>query len=686
MNLENYVGNQLFELLPAGAMQGRKGVLIKKRRVLIGRSQACDIVLLHRDVTSIHAVLEITPDGAIVYDMNSTNGTYVNGEAVVFKELKIGDTLKFASQEYILKKYKKEDVLAPPLEMLSPIATQLPPTLNERTGERVVSQQAPIPKVPTPTPLPRSRTDKGPLPTATPFEKVPRVEYPLAKDPQAEFSEYIFEDVDTLYPIFNYSVNYGAVEIIILFKDMIHSVDYIPAVDGTYKLVGRNPSSKDVEYAYLAKDERFPFVEVKNNDVLVHPLPGYEVLRISGSKNEPAGVGSIPLYGEDIIRFKNGDIQIYVRSTEAPPRVKPAPILGRDGDLKKYLFFVLLLCLLFIGGISMIQVDEEIEKEKVPERIATILYKKKLVVSKTPAIDKTENAPKKVIQKSPVQERVEKKEPKVEQKVAEKPKEQPKKQVGSKDSPKVGQVKKANPNKGPTNTKTTQVKPTNNTKPTKSSQARSAPTKQVTNSAAKGPVQTYKAIEWKSTVSNLLTKGGTTKGTQAADGTVSATGSESSVVAGGDSATLESATVNTNVGSLVGAASGTLDSAKGVDGLVDKKSIFTAGLPYKTVVLGGMDPDLIRKILIDNIPRFRYCYQKELDQASQAVDGVVRLDFIIGASGRVTRAGVESASGSLTSTVKNCVITVLKDLRFPAPRGGGVVEVNQPFNFYPRRQ
>lgn len=682
MNLEKIVGRQMFELLPAGAMQGKKGVLIKKKRVLIGRSQACDIILLNRDVTSIHAVLEITENGAIVYDMNSTNGTYVNGESVVYKEVQVGDTLKFASQEYIFKKFQKEDILPPPLEMLAPISTGMPPAIG---GVRVESSTPELPSAPSPRTGARLPRPSDSLPKDSPFREIPRVEYPLAKDPKAEFSEYIFEDADLLYPIFNYSVNYSAVEVIILFKDMVYSVDYVPTLDGKYKLVGKDASSKEIEYAYLGKDEKFEFVEVKNNDILVHPLPGYEVMRISGNKTEDGGVSSIPLYGDDILRFKNGDIQIFVRATEAPPRVKPAPILDRDTDLKKYLLLVFFFCIAFLSAVSMVTVDEEIEKEKVPERVATILYKRKLVVSKSPAIEKTKEAPKEKIQKSPVQKTVEKPKPTPIQRTAAKPEQTQAQKVGSKSATKVGEVKKATPNKGPTNNKT-QVAPNKSTSTAKSSRARSAPSKQVNNVAAKGPVQTYKALEWKSTMSNILTKGGTTKGVQAADGNVSATGSTSSVVSGGESATLETAKVNTNVGSLVGAASGTLDSAKGVDGLVDKKSIFTAGLPYKTVVLGGMDPDLIRKILIDNIPRFRLCYQKELDRASQAIDGVVRLDFIIGASGRVTKAGVESASGSLTGDVKGCVITVLKDLRFPAPRGGSVVEVNQPFNFYPRRK
>mgnify|MGYP000680699766 CR=1 FL=1 len=94
---------------------------------------------------------------------------------------------------------------------------------------------------------------------------------------------------------------------------------------------------------------------------------------------------------------------------------------------------------------------------------------------------------------------------------------------------------------------------------------------------------------------------------------------------------------------------------------------------------------VIRRILQDHIPQFRYCYQKTLDQSSAAFHGVVRLDFIIGASGHVTRAGVQSASKSMPGPVKGCVVNVLRGIKFPKPLGGTVVEVNQPFNFYPSK-
>ena len=44
-------------------------------RYLIGRSEGCDIIIPHGSISSVHAVLEITPNGFSIYDMNSKHGT-----------------------------------------------------------------------------------------------------------------------------------------------------------------------------------------------------------------------------------------------------------------------------------------------------------------------------------------------------------------------------------------------------------------------------------------------------------------------------------------------------------------------------------------------------------------------------------------------------------------------------------
>jgi len=652
VNIEQNMFQIEFELNPASGKGGSHP--ITKKRLLIGRSKACDIVIEHSDVTAIHAVIEVSSSGNKIYDMNSTNGTYVNGKSVVVETFKLGDSIKFGSHEFTFKNFEKEDLAPPPLNMLD---VGLPP---------VIEKSLPTP----PNELEERQTALY----------VPTVEYPLAKDPKAEFSEYIFEDAEHLYPIFKYDMSKTAVEIIVLYQDRVYSVDYLPDHDGVFNLVGFMPKDNEVEYAYLGKDERVPLVQIENETKTVFPIPGYEFLSLSDEEAD-IKAGQIDLKKDDILRFKNGDLQIFVRGDQAPPKVAPAPIFRRDsGDLKKYVLLMLLLVTFAMGSLTFIEVDEEIEKEKVPERIAKILYKKKFKAKKSPAVDKTKKANKKVIQQSKVSLTTKSQSNRT--KVDKNKSKTTTGKTGTKTAKKTGLVKKATPNKGPKNNKTV-VRPNKN-KGGKTTKKVGQVKKNSARKKSKGRVDTYKSFNFNSTVSNLLSKGGATADTSVAS---SSNDDSSPTIDSGDTsgATLPTANVSKNVGSLSGSAQGKLDASKGVEGLVDKKSIYTAGLPFKTVILGGMDPDIIRKIIEDHIPQFRYCYQKELDKASREFSGVVRLNFIIGASGHVTKAGVDSYS-PLPTRVKGCVVNVLRGIKFPEPLGGGVVEVNQPFNFYPKRK
>ena len=156
------------------------------------------------------------------------------------------------------------------------------------------------------------------------------------------------------------------------------------------------------------------------------------------------------------------------------------------------------------------------------------------------------------------------------------------------------------------------------------------------------------------------------------------------IITGSRNGTVETAKMINNVGSLTGVTNGAIASSKGSEGLSTKGSVIVAGVPDDTVVLGSMDPDAIRRKLLEHLSEFRYCYQSELDdKKSKSVSGVVNLNFDIGSDGSVSRANITSNSG-ITSEVKSCVASVLRDIEFPKPRGGGAVEVKQPMNFYPK--
>ena len=679
-----------FELLP---QKKGKGYIISKKRVLLGRAETCDVVIPHPSVSSIHAVLEIDGNEYKLYDMNSTNGTFVGDKKIVSSKIREGDVVRFSKYDFLFKKYSPEDV-PPVLDMLDSSDTQeidLPP--EERT--KVLPKEE-MPKVP----IFEKKEPSKKLPDSE-KKTVPQVVYPLASDPKAEMSEYIFEDADSLYPIFRYEVEKESVEVIILFEDRIYSVDYLPFKKGIYYLKGFNPGESEMEYPRLPKEERLPFIEFDGGGVSVHSLRGYQGESIPGGEIKQQ---QIHLADEDIVRMIKDEVQIFIRRSPAPPFVKPAPFFRRDKELRKYLFLILAFVFAFIWIMSSFNVNKEIEKEKNPERIATILYKKKIYKKKKKTLAPKPKAEPKPLQKPKVKPKpTPKPEPKPTPKPEPKPTPKPKLKLKPKPRPKPKPVVKKVIKKPPLKAVTKPKRPLPKKRPGKISKIRKAapakikkivktkprPSKVVkaTKSKSLGRVDSYKAVNFKSSINSLLSKGGSVSGIKSIKSSSSALDTSHSSVGGGEGGgTLKTAKIKSKVGSISGVASGRLDSGSGSKGIVNKKDIYTSGIPHQTVILGGMDPDIIKKILIEHLPQFRYCYQKELDRASKSFNGMVRMDFVIGASGHVSKAGLLAVRGNLPVPVKSCVIRVLKGIRFPEPAGGGIVEVSQPFNFYPRLQ
>ncbi len=662
----------MYELRPVGASARIKGGVFGKGRILLGRSESCELMIHHDSISAIHAVMEIFEDKAVIYDMNSTNGTFVNDDKVIVKEVHVGDTFRLADINFEFLLYNPKASLPPVLDSLEPGAgsasVKLPPVLPET----VISK--PLPK-------------KAPK---TSDSSMPSIVYPLAADPKAEFSEYIFEDRNQLYPIFKYESSRQAVEVIILFKDNIFSVDYLPEGKSTYFITGIYQSAKDLEFPYLGKKEKFPFVEVKADHAFVTTLPGFEIFHLSDKKKESGHVGSsIELSGQDIVRLQKDDLQIFVRHVAAPPKVAPAPILKRDPDFQKYLAIMLFLVGAISIGMNLIEVPEDPKKDELaPERLATILYKQPLTVSKNKAVEKSETPVKKA-QAAPDKVAVEKKTPTEKQPDIKKPDVVTTKTQNDKPDP----GKKTAPTKKVVKQGVTPPKPSEkivSSNPAAAS-AKAAPTakaptamSQVTMKTA-GHVEVYKSADFKSSISTLVAKGGSLAGvrTKSASGSSGAFAGAASGVSTG-SGNVQTADISTNQGSLVGAASGALGESKGAEGLSAKRAIYTAGIPSETVVLGSMDPDVIRRILLDHLPQFRYCYQQELNRAGTETSGTVKLNFTIGASGHVAQAGVDGSS-ALPTEVKKCVVGVLRGITFPEPMGGGTVEVKQPINFYPKK-
>lgn len=705
MEINKASHQKLYHMYPEDHISGVKGNVFSTGRILIGRAESCDFVINSSIISAVHAVLEITPKGVRLFDMNSKNGTYINKQKIVSQEVKVGDVVAFGNVKFTFKEYISSDELPPVLDTLepaqgeaSPLQTQImqipeelknnqsppaqtPPAQNPPVKEEVKTDAASMPR----SGVEESSQAKSHLPQPPKEESKekdgPYIVYPLAADPKADYSEYIFEDVDELYPIFKYETNKQAVEVIILYHDSVFSVDYLPEKDGVFKIVGANPDKSDIEFPYMGKEEKTAFVEIKGSSVSVNQLSGYSCLHINDKGANETKTPVIDLMDNDILRMVNGHLEIYVRKVPAPPKVKGAPFFSRDKTLRSLIFLTMFLVFAPLVALNFFEVDEEMKKEKDPERIATILYKQKLIISKNKAVEKTKKADPKKKQK--VKKNKVTKKPKQSKPVEAKPKNTPKKVTqkdpGSRKAPvkqQVKKVKKPMPRKSPKVAKTRSAS---------KSPSKSAATQRAAKpNPNKGVVDVYKSVDFKSTVSSLVAKGGSLRGAKV-QGSTSTNSIGSASVGGGVADNLRKADVGTEIGSLTGATVGKIGQSKGAEGLSAKKGIYMAGIPSETVVLGGMDPDTIRRILREAIPQFRYCYQKELDRSSgKSLSGTIGLQFKIGATGHVTRAGVSNQS-RLPGSVKGCVVRVLKGLKFPAPPGGGVVEVNQPFNFYPKR-
>lgn len=104
----DFLGTPGHTLGKEGAVHGElvpvdSGTSIKltKERMLVGRRDNCDIVLRHSNVSSHHCELYLEDDYWHVRDLNSRNGTRVNGVRVVSEErLDPGDVLSVAHHEF----------------------------------------------------------------------------------------------------------------------------------------------------------------------------------------------------------------------------------------------------------------------------------------------------------------------------------------------------------------------------------------------------------------------------------------------------------------------------------------------------------------------------------------------------------------------------------------------------------
>lgn len=131
----------------AGELKGKRIVI--HGSMVFGRSSGCDIVVSDAHMSRRHAEINLKNGVLRIVDLQSSNGTCVNGEKVGEKVLKPGDKINFDHLSFL--------VAGP--------AGEPEPELEELDDEATVFRAAPIPrKAPSPAPAAAAAAVVAPIP------------------------------------------------------------------------------------------------------------------------------------------------------------------------------------------------------------------------------------------------------------------------------------------------------------------------------------------------------------------------------------------------------------------------------------------------------------------------------------------------------------------------------------------
>ena len=105
----------------------------------------------------------------------------------------------------------------------------------------------------------------------------------------------------------------------------------------------------------------------------------------------------------------------------------------------------------------------------------------------------------------------------------------------------------------------------------------------------------------------------------------------------------------------------------------------TIFVPGRTTVVGGLSREAINRVILRHYNEIKYCYEKGLSR-DPSLYGKVTVLFLIDGTGRVGDALVQQSTlGS--QPVEGCMIDHVRRWAFPAPQGGGTVQVTYPYVF-----
>jgi len=597
---------------------------------LVGSYAQADLLIESQYVSHYHAFVTYCPKTheITIIDLNSKNGTFVNGERIIETKISEGDRIQFGEQEYLLESFDESVTLID----------------QDRGKVKPIEEKLILERTPELPPLPGLTLVDGEYCDIS-FDET-NIKHIASQNFLHEnlaTNDFIdFSEENTLFAIEKESDN-DAIDITVLSNGSILSSRYFSLnKNREINMSNHIENKKTFLFEALEDENKLPFLAIQDGTIKIFKADNFIYKNLLEDSTDPFQGGTSRSLNEDdclILNYKS--LQIIIKKTKAPSRLKNIPLFARDKEAYKQLsktvgaIMTLMLLLLFV--------DTAVEKPKEPKKLS-IIYK-----IKSKNIEKLDTQPvaNTNIDTTLGQTKTENKSKKVAQAAA--PKAVPKK---SKKQP----AKKMAATKAPT------------------------PKQKV-----KKPKMKAYEFKMKKSFANLFNKNKSVKNLKVSKNSSKSFDSSSSLVSNTTQSNKAASKNSRKVAGLGSDFKGSSDQSFGTKGF-SRSGFDTTSMSTKTVVMGSIDPELLRKILREYIPQFKHCYQNELRDNSEDVKGIIDLNFRINPNGTVSKVNIKTKSTSFSNKGVGCMASVLKLIDFPSPKGGGLVDVRQPLNFLSERE
>ncbi|WP_372894668.1 FHA domain-containing protein [Stieleria sp.] len=137
----------------AGAYAGRKKALRAPLVLVVGRGESADWILSDdTTMSSRHFEVSVTQDGCFVTDLNSTNGTTVDGERISQRPLDDGNEIRAGSTVFRVSMTRRAPLSPPITGQPSSIDRHSPKSATDSPGQPALPASAPLPPQQPPSP------------------------------------------------------------------------------------------------------------------------------------------------------------------------------------------------------------------------------------------------------------------------------------------------------------------------------------------------------------------------------------------------------------------------------------------------------------------------------------------------------------------------------------------------------